>query len=219
MGKTKLHIKPITIGRTRVTHPSSSKADGTIPGYLVQCHQCGAHFGVCVGNYNRGRGLFCTQDCDRLYRLRGPEERFWSMVEKADACWLWTGYTMSSGHGQMYHPDGTMLVHRFSWELHNGPIPEGLVVCHKCDVPNCVNPSHLFLGTQSDNVQDAVNKGRLQHGETNGHSKLKVDDVLSIIRLRKSGLTEPQIASQFGVSRGAINSILRNKTWKHIPRN
>lgn len=95
-------------------------------------------------------------------------ERFWFRVEKTETCWLWRGYTNEAGYGIIIEKNKhRRLTHRFSWELHNGPIPGGLCVLHRCDTPACVNPAHLFLGTHSDNHADMVNKGRHQHGD--GH--------------------------------------------------
>jgi hypothetical protein len=99
-----------------------------------------------------------------------PAIRFWKKVDKngpihpvlGTACWVWTGYKMPFGHGQLTisKDESCVLTHRFSWELHHGPIPEGIKVCHRCDNPPCVRPDHLFLGTQKDNIQDAIKKGR-----------------------------------------------------------
>ena len=91
-----------------------------------------------------------------------PEERFWTRVvgDLATGCWLWTGPRFREGYGSLSYGPLRIRAHRFSWELHVGPIPEGLVVCHRCDNPPCVRPDHLFLGTQSDNLHDAVAKGR-----------------------------------------------------------
>lgn len=93
-------------------------------------------------------------------------ERFWTKVEKADGCWLWKGSrTGSMGYGYLHyggkHKRSPKAAHRVSWELHNGEIPRGFFVLHKCDVPACVNPEHLFLGTREDNMRDAARKGRL----------------------------------------------------------
>lgn len=96
------------------------------------------------------------------------EERFWSkVVTNPGECWEWAGSKHRHGHGQIYIGAGTpaQYAHRVSWEIHKGPIPKGVVVRHSCDNPGCVNPDHLELGTQADNVRDMVERGRgLQYG-------------------------------------------------------
>ena len=90
-------------------------------------------------------------------------ERFWSKVEKSDGCWLWTGATVGRGYGVLLYRDSRTLklAHRISWEICRGEVPPSdLFVCHTCDVPACVNPDHLFVGTRSANMQDASRKGR-----------------------------------------------------------
>lgn len=94
-------------------------------------------------------------------------DRFWSKVEKSDGCWRWTS-TLQRGYGQIAlcrqgaKRQTRVWAHRVAWELtHGRPVPAGLVICHRCDNPRCVNPDHLFLGTQQDNVRDAIQKGRL----------------------------------------------------------
>lgn len=90
-----------------------------------------------------------------------PVDRFWAHVAKGPECWLWSGAPTSTGYGKLAFPGGGwQSAHRFSWELHNGPVPDGLQVLHHCDVPLCVNPSHLFLGTHLDNMADMRAKGR-----------------------------------------------------------
>lgn len=92
---------------------------------------------------------------------RRRHEAFWHYVNKTDECWLWTGWCNSGGHGQFFDGYKKVVASRHSWELENGPIPEGLFICHHCDNPPCVRPEHLFLGTPKDNTHDAIAKGRL----------------------------------------------------------
>lgn len=103
-----------------------------------------------------------------------------------------------------------------SYELHHGPIPPGIFVCHRCDNTSCINPEHLFLGTHTENMADMVAKGRQarMHGSSNGLSKLSESDVLSIRKVK--GLTNQRIADQFGVSAGLISMVRNRKIWTHI---
>ena len=107
--------------------------------------------------------ICCSKKCAQLMRPRVPvSERFFSFVSvgSADACWPWTGRKFENGYGQFKLGSKCRKASRVSWELHNGPIPEGKYVLHRCDNPPCVNPTHLFLGTHKENMSDMVAKGR-----------------------------------------------------------
>jgi hypothetical protein len=97
--------------------------------------------------------------CDG-HKRRAFEWRFWKYVNKTDGCWLWTGAIGGSGYGLLGVENRNVPAHRLSWQIHNGPIPDGLLVCHTCDNPPCVNPAHLWLGTNLDNARDKMAKGR-----------------------------------------------------------
>jgi hypothetical protein len=106
-------------------------------------------------------------------------------------------------HGVQYR------AHRIAWEITNGTIPDNLFVCHKCDTPPCVNPSHLFLGTHADNMQDRSNKNRMNaaYGERNGQAKLTSYDVELIRYQRKDGVSVKTVAKRFGIAQSHVYRI------------
>lgn len=97
------------------------------------------------------------------------DKLFWNKVEKTTSCWLWIGSKTGSGYGKLKRKGKFYTAHRVSWEVYNGPIPKGMLVLHTCDVRNCVNPKHLFLGTHQDNMDDMVRKGRVNHPAQKGN--------------------------------------------------
>lgn len=162
-------------------------------------------------------------------------ERFMSKVQESGDCWLWTARTKPKGYGMfdVSHEgrERTLLAHRFAYEVSNGEIPEGLMVLHTCDTPSCVNPQHLFLGTHRDNMDDMISKGRSTRGERNPtklypdrvtrgvqHPKthLTENDVCDIRWQRALGHTLREIGERYGMTTGAIHSIVARKTWRHV---
>lgn len=194
--------------------------------YLTNiCEQCGHPFQY----INRGRNQprrYCSHACsERAMRSRYPS-RLTARIQRTDhpdACWLWTGpLNKPGGYGYLLRP-GTqrkIYAHRAVWELAHGTIPDGLFVLHRCDEPRCCNVRHLFLGTQSDNVRDMVEKDRhaKHHRVRPRHeravpSKLTEDDVRAI---RAAIGTHASIATTFHVSRANVSMIRERKTWRHI---
>lgn len=143
-------------------------------------------------------------------------KRFWNKIRVTKGCWLWTGCTRGSKeYGAIRFKSKLYRAHRFSWIIHYGPIPEGILVLHTCDNPLCVNPNHLFLGTHEDNIEDCKNKGRLNRpkGEQNGRSKLSYEDVLLIKRRLKEGIKQNILAKEFNISQQTISNIKLNQSW------
>lgn len=154
--------------------------------------------------------------------MRNIEERFWKKVDKKspDECWEWTASTNEKGYGIIgrgRRGEGTVKAHRLSYELANGKIDDNMVICHSCDNPKCVNPNHLFLGTNGDNVADMVNKNRNVNGEQVGTSKLSEYQVIEIKNIYSTGkYSYRQIAEMYNVSRSLIGYIVRGEKWAHL---
>ena len=141
------------------------------------------------------------------------------MPEPFSGCWLW----LLSVHGNNKYGHAVWNgrhteAHRLSWTLHRGEIPEGLRVLHKCDTPTCVNPDHLFLGTQKDNITDMIKKGRkiIARGSRHGNAKLNETDVEEIRSIRANGMSSQEIATRFSVSQRTVQHIVSRDGWKHL---
>jgi hypothetical protein len=146
-------------------------------------------------------------------------ERFhekWTL--SPSGCWEWQAAKAGAGYGAMKQPGTRIMLyaHRLSYLLHHGDLADKEVVCHSCDNPSCVKPSHLFKGTAKDNLQDMKAKSRHLFGERNGSSKLTDDKVRQIHRLELEGLSQGKIAKSFGVAQGTVNKILHGQRWNHI---
>lgn len=195
----------------------------------IICKQCGKTFS-CKPSHAHSR-KYCSRSCYKAsgwnskaiagncYAKIDSELRFWSRVRKTDGCWIWTGTPSRTSHCQFCAPNGKVYVHRYAYELTYGPIPLGMFVLHRCDNPRCVNPLHLFLGTQRDNVQDCISKGRkpIIHagakGLKNASAKLSEADVLNI---RAESGTVISLAAKYGVTPATISKIRLRRTWRHI---
>ena len=163
---------------------------------------------------------------------RGPQKiplikRFWAKVEKTENCWNWTASCATNGYGQLVIRENgkqkRWTAHRLSWFIHFGLIPKGegfhgTCVLHHCDNRKCVNPDHLFLGTNKDNIRDCVAKGRYTppclRGELHPDAKLKEIDVHNI---RSSDASISSLARHYNISRYAIYAVKNYFTWKHLP--
>lgn len=148
-------------------------------------------------------------------------ERFFEKIARTPftKCWLWSAAIRPDGYGAFtYHipKKQSVVAHRFSWMHHFGEIPPGMNVCHKCDIRACVNPEHLFLGTQGDNVRDAARKGRLARWDRHHQSVLSLEQVSEIRRRAGAGETHKSLGKEFGVSRATVGRMVRMETWKEF---
>lgn len=133
-------------------------------------------------------------------------------------CWEWNLYKVPRGYGMFAVKSHMYSAHRVSWMIYNGTIPDNMHICHRCDNPSCVNPDHLWLGTNKDNVDDSVRKGRRfsAAGSLNGFSKLTENDVIRIRAARASGATCKYIAGKFNINLMYVYDIINRRCWKHI---
>lgn len=168
---------------------------------LKPCQWCGQDF-----QPEGSRQVWCSLGC----RL---EENH---IVCPSGCWISTDCVETSGYGHFRWHGEDLKTHRAAWEAWRGPIPEGMQVLHTCDVRNCINPAHLWLGTNADNVADKVSKDRQYRGERHSDAKLTEDDVRSIRSLCESGMMQKTVAGIFGIDRSQVTRIMSGKAWKHV---
>lgn len=153
-------------------------------------------------------------------RAHEYEKKFWSLVDRRSdgECWNWLGYYIKDGYGRIKIHGKNILAHRLAYTLTYGKIPDGMLVCHTCDNRACINPSHLFIGTDLDNSRDMYSKGRevILVGEDQGNSKLTSYQVMLIRQLVDSGSSYAELGRRFNVNETTIGNIAKRKTWKHL---
>ncbi len=149
---------------------------------------------------------------DRFFKLLGTG------TKKPNGCILWLRHRDTGGYGQMEVDGRGLRAHRVSYAIFVGPPPKGFDVCHRCDVRNCINPVHLFLGTRKENMADMVKKGRGNHGigEDARRAKLTNADVLEIRERHEAGQSNKDIAAHFKIDKTSAWAIATRRRWTHI---
>jgi hypothetical protein len=143
-------------------------------------------------------------------------ERLEFYSERSGKCLVYTGHLDRYGYGQITIDGQMRTVHRLAYELAHGPIPKGLVVRHKCDNRPCIDPDHLEVGTNKDNSEDQVKRGRTTKGSKNGEAKLTEAQVVEILAALDGGALAIHLAKEYGVGNSAIGRIRRREAWKHV---
>lgn len=185
-----------------------------MPLHHRSCSQCGRPF---TSYFDTQR--FCSVACKGA-ALRVPlEQRFWEKVDRSggpDACWQWQANRPDGRYGKIKWRGKSRSAHRIAYELTHGPLPEGALVCHRCDNPPCVNPAHLFLGTNRENTRDALDKRRRIIGTRHYNCKLSDDDVREIRALGQA-LSLGKLAARFHVSKQSISRIIHGRQRAYTP--
>jgi len=192
--------------------------------FSATCPYCGHAFTPRYRRIGVPDQVFCSVPC--AARAKTPTVQqyaalFWARVTRTDGCWLWTGPVMRQRRGYGTHATtlyGRKPAHRYSWFFTHGEMPPShMDVCHACDVPACVRPDHLFLGTRAENMHDAKVKGRVPAGERHTAARLTDDNVREMRRLRaSSGEPYARLAKRYGVSTSTVVQVIYGNTWRSV---
>lgn len=177
-------------------------------GIVRDCVWCDERISLPTDKRKMGRVLYCSAGCQVMAK-----------AARVGDCWKWPVVNKRTGYGQIAvrllgHGKKMMRAHLVSYRCFVGDIPRGQFVCHSCDVRDCVNPRHLFLGTPRENTQDAVTKGRMSRGEQRYNAKLNANDAIAIFNDKTT--MQKELAARYGVCRGTIQLIKAKKIWKHV---
>jgi hypothetical protein len=155
---------------------------------------------------------YCSYECREAVRFINSVDSFLEKVipEPMSGCWLWTGGSTADGYGLMSLNGKQDRAHRLSYKIYCGEVPEGMGVLHRCDVPYCVNPDHLYVGTQQQNCQDQVDRQRNRRGQAHPFAKLTEADVRAI---RASDQPSRALAKQYGIQPLSVCGILARRSW------
>ena len=195
---------------------------GSMKRHLADCQTCGTAVmkSYRLNKTRLSQPIYCSVACEKTSKrsraLKRRTTHFWTKTNPVSSheCWEWIGFKDGNGYGRY----GRILAHRIAYELTLGEIPRGMAVCHKCDNPGCVNPDHLWIGTQADNVRDMLAKGRdrrgpPRRGETSNKAKLTSNQVREILQSTETLRT---LADRYGVSGTAIHYIRHKRNWRHL---
>lgn len=188
------------------------------------CNYCNKSFLTWQYQLNRGLGKYCSKSCVTAYRntlnTQNHKQVFFKntiIPENKNDCWI---YQCGKTHkyGSIKSGGIKILAHRFSYELYKGEIPNGMLVCHICDMPKCVNPAHLFIGTPNDNVQDMIQKGRERYrkGSECTNAKLTEQIVKDIKNKLAQGIKSKQLEKEYNLRQSQISRIKTGNRWKHV---
>jgi hypothetical protein len=193
---------------------------------IVECANCGKRYPETANRANDpNRRNYCGRACyaegRKKFCRRPVADRFWEKVQKTDDCWNWIGQLDRKGYGTLGSGgrEGRMThAHRIAWAILIGDIPDRMNVLHKCDNRRCVNPDHLFLGTNADNMKDKIAKGRQTRGSNCPSAKLTEEKVIEIRRRYAAGeMDQAALAWEYGVGLATICEAISGKTWGHVP--
>ena len=187
------------------------------PAITALCECCGKTYRIWPSRKTRSK--YCSKICQNGEQTFA--QRFWKKVyiKSPQECWEWRRYINHGGYGVAgERRQGINTAHRIAYKLTYGDIPNGMHVLHHCDNRSCVNPAHLFLGTNNDNIQDMVTKMRQAFGEKHPKHKLSEQDVITIRLLyHTTDTTYNALATKFGISKETISGIIAGRIWKHLP--
>lgn len=155
----------------------------------------------------------------KMTRNRKPLKTFEEQIVRNDksGCLEWTGSVVRGGYGYIIRKRKKIMAHRYWYELHVGPIQPGEVLCHRCDNPRCIEPKHLFIGSQAENISDKVRKSRQARGEKIATAILTAEQVVALRQEYAEGARQVDLASKYGIHQTSVSLIVRRKNWPHIP--
>lgn len=186
----------------------------SVPHCEIRCHS----LGYCSRHYQAFRKYGdATKVLQKQHHGKTVRERFLIYTKQGPGCWEWVGHKDPNGYGRLNIGGKPILAHRISYMLQYGDVPDEMDVLHKCDTPKCVNPEHLFLGTQADNVRDMHEKGRALKRGLKGteHNLAKLDEA-AVRAIRASTEPDGKVAAAFGIARTTVSDIRKRRSWAHI---